>query len=129
VPPPSMGTDLAKMVADQLQQAIDEVRGNGQVPPQLRDKIVKKLEKARDKLNKKLAKMDFSNMDEVGETLGEVGEEIGEDMGQFGEEMGKWGEQFGKQFAKQFTNGWSKQGNGNGVHIHISNGNNTQSSN
>jgi Spy/CpxP family protein refolding chaperone len=139
VPPvPSIGGmpsgDLARMVADQIQQAIDQVRNNPQIPAKVRDKVIRRLEKVRAKLNKKLQHLDTRDMEKFGEEMGEIGEEIGEEMGDFGDEMGKWAEKFGEQYGQQLGNQIANQvanqmqhafgpqnvgANNGGMHIHI----------
>ncbi len=125
VPPvPPIQGDLSKVVADQIAQAMDQVANNPQIPPKVREKILKRLEKVRDKTSKRLEHLDFHDMDKLGEEMGQIGEEIGEEMNQWGEQFG---EQLGEQIEKQMRQSFSPQGPSGagpgGMHIHINNGN------
>ena len=129
VPPvPGIPVDVSKMVGDQIQQAIDQVRNNPQIPANIRDKVIKRLERVRAKTAKRLEHLDLNNPGQLGEEMGQLGEEIGEEMSQFGDDMNQWGEQFGEQLGKQIenqmTHSFGPHGSGNnGMHIHINQGN------
>ena len=103
---------IGDMVDAQINAALQQVAADPNIPPKVREKVVKHLEKVRGKVKARLSHMDAKDMDELGEELGQLGEEIGEemeglgsDMDQMGKDMDQWGKQFGKdmgQWGKQF---------------------------
>jgi hypothetical protein len=107
---------LDKLIDDQINNALQAVQAPG-VPPEVRKKVEDRLTKIREKVKKKLAKIDANNLDDLGDQLGELGDEIGEEMDQFGEDMDAWGDKFGKDMAKKME----KQFAGKGVHVHVDN--------
>ncbi len=107
------------LVDQQLDVALAKVAAEKNLPPEVREKLMKRLTKMRDKLGKKLDKLDVTDMDQLGEQLGDMGEEISQEMEGFSDEMEKWGDQYGKDFAKNFKFKWNKDPHGkiNG-HLH-----------
>jgi hypothetical protein len=90
---------LDGMIDAQIRAALDTVSRDKNIPPAVRAKIVKRLEKVKQKIHDKAAK---GTLDE--DDLEDLGEDIGEEMEEFGKEMEKWGEEFGKQMEKQLGN-------------------------
>ena len=105
---------IDKFVDEQINNAMKGIDNPG-VPPEVQKKMHERLERLRTKLKAKLAHIDASNLDQLGDQLGEVGDEIGNEMDQFGEDMNAWGDKFGKDFAKNFAKQWK----GNGVHVNV----------
>ena len=95
---------LDEMINEHIDQALQTVARDPNIPSAVRAKISKRLEKVKQKLHAKTANGNFDPDD-----LEDLGEEIGEEMEEFGKEMEKWGEDFGKQMEKQFG----------GVHVNI----------
>jgi hypothetical protein len=87
---------LDQMIDQHIQAALDTVSHDHNIPEAVRQKIVKRLEKVKQKVHAKAAKGKLDADD-----LEDLGEEIGEEMEDFGKEMEKWGEEFGKQMEKQ----------------------------
>lgn len=88
---------LEGMIEQHIQFALDAIGSQGSnLPPEVRAKIVKRLEKVRAKVKAKVAagKLDA-------DALEELGEELGAEMEQFGEEMEEWGEKMGKDMEKK----------------------------
>jgi hypothetical protein len=88
---------LDQMIDRHIQEALDTVARDRRIPDAVRHKIVKRLEKVKQKVHAKAAKGRLDADD-----LEDLGEEIGEEMEDFGEEMEKWGEEFGKEMEKKF---------------------------
>jgi hypothetical protein len=101
--------NLDNMVDEQIQHALEAIGSDPHIPQHVRDAVKKRLEKVRVKVKSRLAKVNPSDLEELGEELGRMGEEIGEEMEQFGEEMEKFGKQFEKQFDKKFEKQLEKQ--------------------
>jgi hypothetical protein len=104
---------IDKLVDDQINAALTSIQANPGVPPEIRTKLVAKLNKIRTKVKTRLAKIDANNLDEIGDQLGQLGEEIGEEMDQFGDEMDAWGDKLGKDIEKKVA----KQLAGHGVRV------------
>jgi hypothetical protein len=98
--------------------ALDSIGNDKHVPPAVRDKLTKRVDRMRRKLQAKAAggKLDPKVLAELGEELEREmeafgvemetwGEQFGKDMEkwgeQFGKDMEKWGEQFGKRFGQK----------------------------
>jgi hypothetical protein len=88
---------LDDMINEHIQEALDTVSHDNHIPEAVRAKIIKRLEKVKQKVHDKAAKGKLDPDD-----LDDLGEEIGEEMEEFGKEMEKWGEDFGKEIEKKF---------------------------
>jgi hypothetical protein len=88
---------LDDMIDEHIQSALDTVARDHNIPDAVRAKIVKRLEKVKQKVHDKTSKGKLDSDD-----LEDLGEEIGEEMEEFGKEMEKWGEQFGKDMEMKF---------------------------
>ncbi len=101
-PPPKAPTisiqidGLDEMIEERIEDVLKTVSSDGRIPPQVRDKLEKRLERVRTKIKAKTAKGTIDP-----EQLEELGEEIGKEMEAFGKEMEAWGDQFGKHVGKQ----------------------------
>jgi hypothetical protein len=87
---------IDEMIDEHIQSALDMVGSNPDVPPAIRDKVTKKLDKLRSKLKAKLGGPITPDQ------AAEIGDEIGHDMDEFGHEMEAWGEKFGEDMQKKF---------------------------
>jgi hypothetical protein len=97
---------LDSMIESQIEGALGMIGSDSNVPPEVREKLTKKLEKLRGKLKSK-----FGNGPINPEDLGEIGDEFGAEMEEFGEEMEKWGDKMGKDFEKKYKDGFKFQVN------------------
>ena len=114
---------LDSMVDAHVNAALHHISSDPSIPPKVREKVIKRLEKIRAKVKTRVSHLDVKDTEELGEELEKLGEEIGEEMEQFGEEMeqfgkdmehwGKdmdqWSKDFEKQFGKDFSKRWNKQ--------------------
>jgi hypothetical protein len=94
---------IDQMVDQQIENALESIGDNEQIPPQVRQAMKQRLEKLRIKVKKRLSKMTPADMEALGEELGKMGDEIGEEMDQFGKDMEKWGKDFEKHMAKRMA--------------------------
>ncbi len=106
---------IDKFVDEQINSAMQGIQNPG-VPPEIQKKMHDKLEKLRIKLKAKLAHIDASNLDQLGDQLGDIGEEIGSEMDGFGQEMDAWGEKFGSDMAQKFAKNWKFTGHDDDDH-------------
>ncbi len=140
-PMPAITPDAIRQMQQEIQNAIELVRNTTQLSPAMREKIIHKLEKIRDKTAKRLAHIKPGDYEQLGEEMGKIGEDIGEEMGDLGEEMGEWagqwaqqygqqlGQQIGQQVGQQLGNlkfqfgpNANTAGPNGGMHIHINGG-------
>lgn len=102
---------IDKFVDSQIDTALKSVNNPG-VPPEVRAKVEEHLKKLRERLKKKLTKIDVKDLGDLGDQLGDIGDEIGDEMDQFGSDMDSWGDKFGKDIQKQVQ----KQLAAHGIH-------------
>ena len=108
---------LEGVVDTQINAALQGISADPNIPPQVRAKVTAKLEKLRSKVKRRIAKIDTTDPQRLGEELGALGEEIGQEMEQFGEEMDKFGadmDQWSKKFEKDWGKNFKYQFNNNG---------------
>ena len=97
---------LKDMIDGHIQAALDMVRANKSIPPDVRAKLEKRLDKVKETLQKRLAHLDINDLDQLGDELGKMGDEIGDQMDEFGKEMEKYGKTFdNKNFGKNWNFG------------------------
>jgi hypothetical protein len=97
---------IKDMIDSHIQQALDMVRANKNIPADVRAKLEKRLEKVKETLQKRLAHLDINDLDQLGDELGKMGDEIGDQMDEFGKEMEKYGKTFdSKNFGKNWNFG------------------------
>ncbi|HEX5061954.1 MAG TPA: hypothetical protein VFV99_21445, partial [Kofleriaceae bacterium] len=83
--------DLDQMVDEQIENALEAIGDNDQIPEHVRESLKKRLEKVRVKVKARIGKLSPQDFDKMGEELGKMGDEIGAEMDQFGKDMDKWG--------------------------------------
>lgn len=105
---------LEGMVDTQINAALTGIASDPNIPPAIRAKVTAKLEKLRAKVKKRIAKIDTTDPQRLGEELSGLGEEIGQEMESFGQDMDRFGsdmEQWGKQFEKNWGQNFKFQMN------------------
>jgi hypothetical protein len=107
---------LDQFVDQHINQAMESIAQDPNIPAPVRAKVTAKMEKIRAKVKARLGHLDASDMDQVGEELDKLGEEIsdemddfGSDMDQYGKDMDKWGKNFEKDFGKKFGKDFAKK--------------------
>ena len=108
---------IDQMVDQQIDSVIESLSRDSNVPPAVRAKVTKRLEKVRANVKKRVANLDADDLDDLGEELGKMGEELGKEMEEFGKEMEKFGQDFEKQMGKDFAKQMSKQWGKFNVHL------------
>ncbi|MEP6862874.1 MAG: hypothetical protein ABJE66_19765 [Deltaproteobacteria bacterium] len=96
------------MVESSIKQAQEAIR-NSSLPAEVREKLQKRLDKVRTKVEERLSHLDASDLDQLGEELGKMGDDIGREMDDFGKEMDKYGDKMSKDAMKNFGKNWSKK--------------------
>ena len=100
------------MVDSSIKEAQEAIR-NSTLPPEVREKLQKRLDKVREKVEERLSHLDASDLDQLGEELGKMGDDIGKQMDDFGKEMDKYGDKMSKDALKNFNKNWAKKGHWN----------------
>lgn len=96
------------MVDNAIKSAQDAIRTSN-LPPEVREKLQKRLDKVRAKVEERLSHLDASDLDQLGEELGKMGDDIGKEMDDFGKEMDKYGDKMSKDAMKNFGKNWGKK--------------------
>lgn len=94
-----------ELVDSSIRSAIDSIKGSD-LPNEVKDKLIKRIEKVNAKVKNRLAHLDASNLDQLGEELGKMGDDIGREMDEFGKEMEKFGQKMGKDAQKDWKKKW-----------------------
>lgn len=92
------------MVRGQLDGVREMIRNNPNIPPQLRDKILGRIDRVRGTVDKRLAKLKGKSLEQVGEELEQMGEEIEQAMEGLEDELEQLGEHIGKDIERKFKN-------------------------
>jgi hypothetical protein len=93
--------DLDDMIDEQIQNALEAIGDNEEIPEHVREALKQRLDKVRVKAKKRISKINVKDLDDLKVELGGLGEELGQEMEQFGKEMEKWGKDYEKKFEKQ----------------------------
>jgi hypothetical protein len=88
------------MVRGQLDGVREMIRNNPNIPPQLRAKILARIDKVRGTVDKRLSKLKGKSLEQMGEELESMGEEIEAAMEGLEEELEQLGDQLGKDLGK-----------------------------
>jgi hypothetical protein len=109
------------LIDSQIDQALQSIASDPNIPPAIRDKLVKRVEKVRAKVKQRVATIDADDLgdlgEELGEELGKMGEEIGEEMEELGKEMERLGRHFDKKMGKDFAEQMARKWGNFDVHI------------
>src|SRR5262249_52010889 len=92
---------VKEMVADKLAEARRQIESNPQIPPDVRARVLERLERVNSVRERRLSRIRATDMDQLGEQLGKLGEELGQAMDGLGEDLAKIGDKIGKDVAKQ----------------------------
>lgn len=99
---------LHDLVLGQLDAARDSIKNNQQIPKDVRDKVVARLDKVRATVDKRLANLKISDMDQLEAEMEKMGEEIEQAMEGLDKDLDKLGKDMGKDFGKKFGKDWNK---------------------
>lgn len=100
---------VSDIVDGAIHEAQEAIKTSG-LPADVRDKLQKHLDKVKEAVKTRLAHLDASNLDQLGEELSKMGDDIGKQMEELGKEMEKYGQQAGKDSMKNFGKNWSGRG-------------------
>ncbi|MDQ3297773.1 MAG: hypothetical protein M3619_14385, partial [Myxococcota bacterium] len=89
------------MVRGQLEGVRQMLKNDPNIPKELRDKALARLDKVRGIVDKRLGKIKGKKIDDLGEELEQMGEEIEQAMEGLDEELEKLGEKLGKDYSSR----------------------------
>lgn len=103
-----------RLVRQQIDAARQAVRTNPNIPPDVRARVLARLDKVKVDVDKRLANIKVTDMDQLGEEMEKMGEELEDAMEELEEELDKLGQKIGKdvsrdiarQFGKDFAKGF-----------------------
>lgn len=96
------------IVESSIRSAQDSIRTSN-LPQEVKDKLQRRLDKVREKVENRLSHLDATDLDQLGEELGKMGDDIGREMDDFGKEMEKYGEKMSKDASKQWGKQWGQK--------------------
>lgn len=100
---------LHDLVLGQLDAARESIKNNQAIPKDVRDKVGARLDKVRAAVDKRLANLKITDMDQLESEMEKMGEEIEQAMEGLDKDLEKLGKDFGKDFGKN----WGKNFNVN----------------
>ncbi len=98
---------LHDLVLGQLDAARESIKNNQQIPKDVRDKVVARLDKVRATVDKRLANLKLTDMDQLESEMEKMGEEIEQAMEGLDKDLDKLGKDMGKDFGKKFGKNFS----------------------
>jgi Spy/CpxP family protein refolding chaperone len=99
---------LEDFVRQHLDAAREAIRNNPSIPPDARDRALARLDRARAVAQRRLANLDTSDLDNLGDEMEKVGDEIEKAMEGLDDDMEKLGEKLGKDLAKELSKNLGK---------------------
>jgi hypothetical protein len=84
-----------------LESVREMIRNNPNIPPDVRDKVLARLDTARAIIERRLRNLSSTDLDKIGDEMEKMGDELEKAMEGLEDEMGKLGEKLSKDFAKK----------------------------
>ena len=84
-----------------LEGVREMIRNNPNIPPDVRDKVLARLDTARSIVERRLRNLSSADLDKIGDEMEKMGDELEKAMEGLEDEMEKLGEKLGKDFAKK----------------------------
>jgi hypothetical protein len=92
---------LEQLVRHHLDMARDVIRNNPNLPPDIRDKALARLDRARATVERRLASLSAADLDQIGEEMEKMGDELEKSLEGLDDELEKLGEKLGKDFSRK----------------------------
>jgi hypothetical protein len=93
---------IEEMVRDQLERAADILDNLPDVPPEVRERVKRRLQAVRNKLSVRLGKLRSMDVDQIGPEMERMGDQIEREMERLDRDLEQLGARLGRHFAKQF---------------------------
>jgi hypothetical protein len=104
---------LHDLVLGQIDAARESIKNNQAIPKDVRDKVGARLDKVRATVDKRLANLKITDMDQLESEMEKMGEEIEQSMEGLDKDLEKLGKGFGKNFGKNWGKNFNVNINGN----------------
>ena len=85
----------------QLDAVREMIRNNPNLPPDVRDRALARLDNARGILERRLKNLSITDLDKLGDELEKMGDELERAMEGLEEEMGRFGDKLGRDLARR----------------------------
>lgn len=92
-----------RLVRQQIDAARQAVRNNPNIPPDVRDRVLARLDKVKVNVDRRLGNIKVTDVDQLGDELEKMGEELEEAMEELEEELDKLGQKIGKDVSKDIA--------------------------
>lgn len=99
---------LENLVRTQLTSVREMIRNNPQIPPDVRAKVLARLDQTRGNFERRLRNMSGSDIDAIENEMEKLGEELERSMEGLEEELSRLGDKLGKDLAKSITKDLAK---------------------
>lgn len=99
---------IEELVQDQLARAADILDGLPDVPPDVRDRVKRRVTSVRDKLGARLGRLKSLDLDKIGPEMERMGDDIEKDMEGLDKDLEQLGARFGQNFADKFGRDFAK---------------------
>lgn len=109
---------VPEVVGSALRSAQDAINTSG-LPKDAKDKLNKHIDNVRTKVQARLAHLDITNLDQLGDEMNKMGDDLGKEMDELGKEMEKYGDVLGKDFGKNLSKSLGKSFGPKGFHVDI----------
>ena len=91
-----MVSGVRELVEKQINNARKKIASDPNIPKDVRDKLTARMDRARSIVDKRLANLKVSDMDDFGDEMEKMGEELAKEMAGLEDEMEKLAESLGK---------------------------------
>lgn len=89
------------MVRGQLQGVREMIKNNPSIPPQVRDRLLARIDKVNASVDKRLAKIKTKGIDHLGEEMEALGDEIEQALDGLDQDLEQLGDKIGKDIGKK----------------------------
>jgi hypothetical protein len=99
---------LEGFVRQHLDAARDAIRNNPSIPPDVRDRALARLDRARAVALRRIANLRTTDLDQLGDEMEKMGDELEKAMEGLDDEMEKLGEKLGQDLARELSKNLGK---------------------
>jgi hypothetical protein len=101
-------TGIDDFVAGHLEAIRQLLRDNPNIPRDVRDKILARMDRVKSVVDRRLRNLDTTDLDQLGEQMEKMGEELEQAMQGLDEDLAKLDKDFAKDFGKDFEKAFGK---------------------
>ncbi len=96
-------------VAGHLDAVRQMLRNNPNIPPDVREKVLARMDRVKGVIDKRLKNLKTSDLDQLGDEMEKMGEELEKAMEGLDEDLAKLDKDFAKDFGKDFAKDFAKK--------------------